>query len=318
MMAQHEMKADNETREQRSPNKSGPRGTRFCIPHDDALFPKQLHTIPRCPDKLYVIGDPEALWQGVSIIGARKATPYGRGCARRFASIAAELGVCVVSGGALGCDSEAHRGALDAGGTTVAVLGGGCDCPYPARNRGLFQSIVDYGGAIVSEQDWNAPPLPWMFRERNRIIAGISLATLVVEAGLPSGTFSTADEALAAGRDVFAIPGSITSPTSAGSNRLIAQGATPIIDDESFESALSSLYGVLRHPDSTNMAQFPNDPLAAALMASPMRTDEMIAAGFADSFPSLQILLAQYEQQGIICRYPDGRYGPSASFTKRR
>ncbi|MDO4399344.1 MAG: DNA-processing protein DprA [Coriobacteriia bacterium] len=318
MMVPLENKTGNGTLEQRSDTKSGPRGTRLCIPRDDALFPKQLLTIPRCPDKLYVIGDAGPLWQGISIIGARKATPYGRGCARRFASIAAELGICVVSGGALGCDSEAHRGALDVGGKTVAVLGGGCDCPYPARNRGLFQSIVDSGGAVVSEQDWDAPPLPWMFRERNRIIAGMSLATLVVEAGLPSGTFSTADEALAAGRDVLAIPGSITSPTSAGSNRLIAQGATPIIDDESFESALSSLYGVLRHPDATHMAPIPDDPLIAALMASPMRTDEIMAAGFADSFPSLQIMLAQLEQQGIICRYPDGRYGPTSSFTKRR
>jgi DNA processing protein len=156
-----------------------------------------------------------------------------------------------------------------------------------------------------------------MFRERNRLIAGLAKATLVVEAGVPSGTFSTADAALAANRDVLAIPGSITSPTSAGSNRLIAQGALPIIDDASFESALFLLYGVMVQ-EGPKTFEAPDDPLLAALNANPMRLEDMLAAGFADDEPSvnrlskLTIHIAQLERSGLIARFPDGRYGPAA------
>ena len=285
---------------------NGPRHVLSC---EDARFPGALRDIPHPPQVLHVVGDCAALEEGIAMVGARKATPYGRGCARRFARIAAALGVCVISGGALGCDSEAHRGALDSGGRTVVFLGGGCDRPYPARNVNLFQQIVDAGGAIVSERDWAEPPLPWMFRERNRLIAGLAKATLVVEAGVPSGTFSTADEALAAGKDVLAVPGAITSPTSAGANRLIAQGALPIIDDETFEGALSMVFGTLRHEEPGRIDEERDDPLLAALMANPMRADELLSAGFADNAAALGIALAGYEREGLISRYPDGRYG---------
>lgn len=128
----------------------------------------------------------------------------------------------------------------------MAFLGGGCDRIYPAENAALFQSIIDGGGAVVSERDWTFPPVPYAFRARNRLIASLSAATLIVEAGLPSGTFSTADEALAAGSEVLAVPGSITSASSRGANRLILQGAVPIIDDDTFLDALFSIYGCLR------------------------------------------------------------------------
>ena len=293
-------------------------GNRLELKAGDPRFPEALRTIPHPPKVLRIVGDEKALQEGVSIVGARKATPYGRGCARHFAEIAASLGVTVVSGGALGCDSEAHRGALDAGGCTVAFLGGGCDQLYPSRNAKLFQQIVDSGGAVVSERDWGEPPMPWMFRERNRLIAGLSKATLVVEAGLPSGTFSTADEALAAGKDVLAIPGSIVSPTSAGSNRLISQGAIPIIDDESFESALNMLFGSLRHEDASHVQPIPDDPLIAALMANPMRPDQILAEGLHDSAISLMRVLSEHERNGLLSRFPDGRYGPSQAWLTRR
>lgn len=110
----------------------------------------------------------------------------------------------------------------------MVVLGGGCDCIYPESNRDLFQEVVDKGGAVISEHQWQFPPMPYTFRARNRIIAGLSRATLIVEAGLPSGTFSTADDALSSNREVLVVPGAITSPTSRGANRLLYQGATPI------------------------------------------------------------------------------------------
>lgn len=292
-------------------------GPRTELSIHDPRYPQVLREIPRPPACLRVVGNTASLDGGISIIGARKATPYGRGCAWRFAYIASELGVNVISGGALGCDTEAHMGALEGGGITVVVLGGGCDQIYPSRNAGLFQRIVDAGGAVVSERDWLEPPLPWMFRERNRIIAGLAKATLVVEAGLPSGTFSTADEALAAGRDVLAVPGSICSPTSAGSNRLIAQGALPIIDDETFEVALSYLFGTLRHEEIGGKKPMPDDALLAALYANPLRPDEIITANLVPEPSKLAIILAAYERDGYITRYPDGRYGPAKTWMQR-
>ena len=157
----------------------------------------------------------------------------------------------------------------------MAFLGGGCDRLYPAEHEGLFQRIVDGGGAVVSEHVWDEDPKPYRFRLRNRLIAGLARATLIVEAGLPSGTFSTADEALAANRDVLVVPGAITAASSRGANRLIYQGATPVIDDETFEDALFSLFGCLKQETVPSVertgaprADEPSNPVAEALRAS--------------------------------------------------
>lgn len=222
------------------------KGPRSELTWDDARFPAALVCIPDPPKRLYVVGDTAALQEGLAVVGARKATPYGIGCATRFAQAAAERGVVIISGGARGCDAAAHRAALEAGAPTVVFLGGGCDELYPAEHESLFQRIVDAGGALVSEYPWDRTPRPYMFRARNRLIAGLARAVLIVEAGLPSGTFSTADEALAAGRDVLVVPGAITSPSSRGANRLLHQGAVPIVDDETFADALFSLFGCLK------------------------------------------------------------------------
>jgi DNA processing protein len=289
-------------------------------------YPEALMRIPHPPERLYVVGDAGALAEGLAVIGARRATPYGRACATRFASIAAERGIPIISGGAYGCDSEAHRAALEAGGTTIVFLGGGCDQPYPAKHLGLFQEIVDSGGAVVSEHEWDFPPLPYTFRARNRLIAGLARATLIVEAGLPSGTFSTADEALAANKDVLVVPGAITSKTSAGSNRLLYQGATPIIDDETFQDVICSLFGFL-HQESfdasragavgANDGSPADDSLLEALRAEPMRMDRIMReapcpSGWHGQRESwLQMRMAELERDGLIVRYPDGRYGPN-------
>ena len=205
-------------------------------------YPAAFACLDRPPDTLYIAGDSDALREGLAIVGARKATPYGLRAAKLFASCAARRGIPVISGGARGCDAAAHEAALDAGGTTVAFLGGGCDRPYPACNKGLFERIVASGGALVSEHPWDVAPRPYAFRARNRLIAGLARATLVVEAGIPSGTFSTADEALAANREVLAVPGSIFSPASKGSNALIGQGAMPVTDEASLCEMLARLF----------------------------------------------------------------------------
>jgi DNA processing protein len=296
------------------------RGPRSVVVFGQEGYPPALARIPHPPEALYVIGDAGALVEGLAVVGARKATPYGRACARHFAARAAGRGICIISGGAYGCDSEAHRAALGAHGTTVVFLGGGCDQIYPASNHHLFQEVIDGGGAIVSEHAWDFPPLPYTFRERNRLIAGLGRAVLIVEAGLPSGTFSTADEALQANRDVLVIPGAITSKTSAGSNRLLYQGAVPIVDDESFEDALCDLFGFL-HQEQVNSSTAPDvgqrDELLEALRAAPMRLDQIlstvpVAVDVALPHDSwLQMHLAELERDGEIARFPDGRYGPA-------
>lgn len=220
-------------------------GLSFEVPRDDPyLYPGRLRGIGDPPEALTVLGDPTVLgMRSLAVVGARRATPYGLACARRFAAIAAGLGYCVVSGGARGIDAEAHRAALDAGGRTVAVLGGGADVAYPPENAGLFRRIADGGGALVSERPWGDVPKPFAFRARNRIIAALADAVLVCEACLPSGTFSLCDEALAAGKAVLCVPGAITSLASAGPNRLLVAGGVPVVDDGSFEAALEEAAG---------------------------------------------------------------------------
>lgn len=306
-------------------------GPRTVLAFGQAGYPPALSVIPHPPERLYVVGDPAALVDGIALVGARRATPYGRACAHHFASLAAQRGICVISGGAYGCDSEAHRAALAAGGITVAFLGGGCDQIYPAAHYQLFQQIVDAGGAVVSERDWDFPALPYTFRQRNRLIAGLARAVLIVEAGLPSGTFSTADEALSANKDVLVVPGAITSSTSAGSNRLLYQGAVPIVDDESFDMALCDLFGFLRQetfsvPESSGQREDgavegeledARDELLAALQAEPMRLEKIMRTVAAPEGCGMareawvNTHLAELERNGEIARFPDGRYGPA-------
>lgn len=296
------------------------RGERTVIERGGPGYPTSLEEASHPPERLYVLGDPAALEPGLAVVGARKATPYGLGCARRFAGMAAERGISIVSGGARGCDAVAHEAALAAGASTVAFLGGGLDEPYPRQNVRLFQRIVDAGGALVSEHEWGYAPLPFTFRERNRLIAGLALATLIVEAGLPSGTFSTADAALAAGREVLVVPGAITSPASRGANRLIYQGAVPIVDDEAFADALMATFGCLRQ-ERAGSAPPPPEPrgaeaaLLAALRAEPLGMEALRDLALrhrrgTDALTWLMVWLAEAQRDGLVAQYPDGRYGP--------
>lgn len=309
-------------------------GNRYELSVDDDLYPQRLREIPHPPQHLYVVGEPEVLSHaGLAIVGARRATPYGRSAAKHFATGAAQRGIVVVSGGARGCDSVAHTAALSEGGETIAFLGGGCNQIYPAENAGLFQRIIDAGGAVVSEREWDFPPQPYAFRERNRLIAGLTRATLIVEAGLPSGTFSTADEALNAGREVWVVPGAITSETSRGANRLLYQGALPIIDDDSFVDALSSLFGcmgVSRKNADTQLAQKDGqateptceEMLLQAIRAEPLGMEALRGlvqkyCPASDSLTWLMVWLAAAQRDGLIAQYPDGRYGPRLDCRER-
>jgi len=193
-------------------------------------YPALLGAIHDPPSRLYVRGNAagELLSRAaVAVVGARSCSAYGRSVARSLARDLAAAGLVVVSGMARGIDGEAHRGALDAGGATIAVLGCGIDRDYPASHAELARRICERG-LVVSEYEPGVEPAPWRFPARNRIIAGLCAATVVVEARERSGALITADFALEEGRDVLAVPGEITSALSAGTNALLRIGATPV------------------------------------------------------------------------------------------
>lgn len=189
-------------------------------------YPRSLKQIADPPSLLYLRGDPDVLRQAqIALVGSRHASTPGLKTAYAFARQLSLSGWIPISGLALGIDQQAHLGALDGFGLTVAVLGTGVDVIYPRRHCGLAERILAAGGALVSEYPLGTPPRARHFPRRNRIISGLSMATLVVEASLNSGSLITASQALEQGREVFAIPGSIHSPTSKGCHQLIRQGA---------------------------------------------------------------------------------------------
>ena len=201
-----------------------------CIRRREHAFPDLLAAIHDPPPQLYLrgTGDVSVLeLPAVAVVGARACSSYGRSVTRSLSRELAAAGLVVVSGMARGIDGEAHRGALDAGGRTVAVLGCGVDRDYPAAHAELARRICETG-LVVSEYEAGVEPAPWRFPARNRIIAGLCRSTLVIEARERSGALITADFALEEGRDVLAVPGEITSSLSAGTNALLRLGATPV------------------------------------------------------------------------------------------
>lgn len=209
----------------------------FCRRSGDTIFEtKDLPYLPHisgCPPLLFVRGNPEALSEpSIAIVGSRRASSKAIGAGLRFARDLSAQGFTIVSGLALGVDAAAHRGALLAQGKTIGVLGHGLQLIYPARHYRLVGEILDLGGAVVTEFPPGVPPLPHHFPIRNRIIAGLSMGTLVVEARAKSGSLITARLAAEQGRDVFVLPGSFDDESYQGSFHLIQQGAKLVYDIE--------------------------------------------------------------------------------------
>ena len=192
-------------------------------------FLKMLETIAHKPKRLYFKGKlPDSRRPTVAIVGTRRPTNYGKEVTYQIANELAARGVIIISGLALGVDAIAHQATLDAGGITIAILGNGIDTIYPAANQSLAKNILAKGGAIISEYEPGIEARDFQFLNRNRIVSGLSDAIIITEAAIRSGTMSTAARALEQGKEVFVVPGNITSPLSAGCNRLIKQGADPI------------------------------------------------------------------------------------------
>ena len=204
---------------------------RRVIPSDKE-WPSQLGMLEGPPSQLFIESSESDLSvltaKSIAIVGSRNATPYGLRVAADFAAALAEAGYTIISGGAFGVDAAAHRGALSVGGKTVVVLAGGVDCPYPLAHSNLFTD-ASKNGALVSEHPAGTPSRKHNFLERNRIIAGLAFGTLIVEAAFKSGAIRTALDTVKLLRPVMAIPGPISSPLSAGVNRLIAERVAELV-----------------------------------------------------------------------------------------
>lgn len=197
---------------------------------DKQNFLQILDSIAVPPKKLYYIGElPQERKPTVAIVGTRKPTAYGKEVTTHIAGALAAKGVVIISGLALGVDGLAHRAALEANGTTLAVLGNGLGEVYPSSHRELAKQILAKGGALISEYEPSRPALPHQFLERNRLVSGLADAIIITEAAARSGTLNTAAHALEQGKDIYVVPGNITSPMSAGCNRLLEQGARPLL-----------------------------------------------------------------------------------------
>jgi len=278
----------------------------------DEEYPAVLREIDDPPMVLYVRGEqPIEPARSIAIVGTRRGTRYGKMIAARFASQLAMKGFIIVSGLAAGIDASAHQGTLDVGGFTVAVMGCGIDYPYPKRNQPIYERIVETG-VVMSEYPMGSRPAKWTFPQRNRILAGLSRGVLVIQAPERSGALITARCALEQGRDVFAVPGNINSLTSAGSNRLIKQGAKLVdsVDDILDEYPDLQLVREDVSPDASDAGPKLGKAEAAVyelVGLEPVHMDDIIArADLSPTDASHILLLLQLEN--LIEEAEGGRY----------
>jgi DNA processing protein len=282
-------------------------GGRVLLP-DDPEFPALLQQIPDAPPVLFAAGNLSLLGRPtVAIVGSRDHSAYGAEVCRRMAWAAAEAGVVVASGMARGLDAVAHQAALDAGGGTVGVLGNGLGVVYPAANRRLYQRVAAEG-LLLTEFPPGERPNAGSFPRRNRIISGLARVTVVVEAGEGSGALITAGTALDQGREVMAVPGPITSPGSVGANRLIRDGAAPLLEPrdlldhypDAAPPATSRAYSAgaafVPLPDTLTPAE---RSVAELLVGEPTLADELIARSGRGA-AELMALLSALEIAGIV------------------
>ena len=281
---------------------------RHVVALGDAAYPDALLHTADPPLLLHALGRVELLQApSVGVVGTRTPTAQGLDNARAFAAYLSEAGWTVVSGLALGIDAAAHEGALAGRGSTIAVVGTGLDSVYPRRHAALAGRIAE-SGLVVSEYPLGTPALALHFPQRNRLIAGLSRGTLVVEAALASGSLITARQAAEAGREVFAIPGSIHSPLSRGAHALIRQGAKLVECGADLLEELGTL-GLMSHtpPPAAPSSAAATDPLLVALGHDPMSLDTLVER---TGWPAgeLSARLLEFELDGRVARLPGGLF----------
>ncbi|MCL2356529.1 MAG: DNA-processing protein DprA [Defluviitaleaceae bacterium] len=280
---------------------------------ENERFPSELREIPDPPVGIFCMGTlPPDDTPMVAVIGSRKCSEYGLMAARVFAKPLAEAGIVIVSGMARGVDSMAHRGAISGGGKTIAVLGCGVDVCYPAENLELRDQIAA-NGCVISEYPPGTKPQAYFFPARNRIISGLSRGVLVTEAGKKSGTLITVNQATEQGREVFAVPGNISSRLSEGTNDLIRDGAIPVSDHTDIMFALkisppkkSSNSGDKSHEKKIALA--PDEKqVYDTLSFDPVSVETLMEA--MDFSPgTMMLLLARLEIKGLVRKMPGSRY----------
>jgi DNA processing protein len=274
-----------------------------------ADYPQTMHHLHDPPPVLFLRGRRELLGRpAVTIVGARRSTVRAREVAERLGRALARAGTPVASGMALGIDGAAHRGALAAAGDTIAVLGRGADRAYPAAHRGLFREIVGRG-LVVSEFLPGTPALPHHFPRRNRILAALSSAVVVVEAGATSGALITVDHALDLGIDVWSVPGPIEVPTCEGSNRLLAEGARPLVSIAAFVQAVAG--GSPQLELGPPAAEGPANRILGCLGAETLGVDQL-ASRLALTPAQTMGLLTELELAGLVDQLPGMRFRRAA------
>ena len=275
-------------------------GGELLLPGDPG-FPDALLTVDPAPTHLFVAGRRELLDRpAVAIVGSRDHTRYGAEVCEALAGGAAAAGIVVVSGMARGLDAVAHHAALAAAGGSIGVLGCGLGVVYPESNRRLY-SLMAKDGLLITEAPPGERPKPGSFPKRNRIIAGLARATVVIEAAVGSGALITADAALEQGKDVLAVPGSVTSPTSVGTNRLLRDGAAPILELDDLLSRYSEVSAAKAAPDPDTAT--PAGAVIALLRSGPRQADEL-AATLRLPTGQLLALMGILEIQGLVSQRP--------------
>ncbi len=258
-----------------------------------------LLNIAKVPEKLYLIGNlPPSRIPSVAIVGTRKPTSYGREVTQTLAGDLARRGVVIISGLAFGVDSIAHRATLDAGGITIAVLANGLPDIYPAAHKGLADQIVRSSGAVVSEYEPGESAYPNRFLERNRLVSGLADAIIITEAAARSGTLNTAMHALEQGKEVFVVPGNITSPMSAGCNALIKQGATPITDANDVLAVIAP--GLLESNSKLLLGANAEEALILELLQSGMRDGDRLQQASKLTPANFSQTISMMEINGLI------------------
>jgi len=266
---------------------------------DKQNFVQIISTIDKSPKSLYFIGKlPETRLPAVAIVGTRKPSRYGIEVAHKLASDLAKKGVVIVSGLALGIDSIAHRATLEVGGCTIAVLGNGLPGIYPSSHKELASRIVEKGGAVLTEYEPGTPARPYRFLERNRLVSGLSDAIIIVEAAARSGTLNTAMHALEQGREVFVVPGNITSPLSSGCNALLKQGAHPVTCAEDVLEVIAP--HLLKAQASLPLGNTPLETTIIGLLQAGMRDGDELQRQAGVSAAEFSQALTMMELQGTL------------------